>query len=58
MADKKSHKNKVIRPALPKDEDFFAARKLEKMERLRKAGKIKTETLDQVKKRYGFILSE
>jgi len=54
-------KNEAIRAALLNlakehsllyDEDFLAARKLEEMERLRKAGKFKTETLDQVKKRY------
>jgi hypothetical protein len=44
MVNNKSYKIK---------EDFLAAKKLYEMESLRKAGKIRTETLEQVKKRYG-----
>ena len=55
-------KNEAIRAALLnlakeysllKDDDFLAAMKLQEREALRKAGKIKTETLEQAKKRYG-----
>ena len=54
-------KNEAIRAALLnlakeysllKDEDFLAAMKLHDLEAKRKAGKLKTETLDEVRKRY------
>jgi hypothetical protein len=39
--------------SLLNDEDFLAATKLRKLEAKRKAEKLRTETLGEVRKRYG-----